>query len=95
MLLYGSGSEKINFYYDDGARRFSHQREFMGVIPNLDRRYRETDSPQLREELSQYMNTSICPDCSGSRLRQESLFIKIDNLAICIHQQHTVRRLIE
>ena len=88
MLLYGSGNEKINFYYDDGARRFSHAREFMGVIPNLDRRYRETDSPQLREELSHYMNTSVCPDCAGSRLRQESLFIKIDNRSI-----HDITRL--
>ena len=88
MLLYGSGNEKINFYYDDGARRFSHEREFMGVIPNLDRRYRETDSPQLREELGHYMNTSVCPDCAGSRLRQESLFIKIDNRSI-----HDITRL--
>ena len=88
VLLFGSGEEKINFYYDDGARRFSHEREFMGVISNLDRRYKETDSPQIRQDLSHYMNTSTCPDCAGSRLRQESLFIKIDN-----HSIHDITKL--
>ena len=88
ILLYGSGDEKIDFYYDDGTRRFSHQREFMGIIPNLDRRYKETDSSSIRQELDQYMSTSICPDCSGSRLRRESLFIKINDSSI-----HDITRL--
>jgi len=82
VLFNGSGEEKIDFYYDDGARRFSHQREFMGVIPNLERRYKETDSSSIRQEIERYMNTSTCPDCSGSRLRTESLFIKIGNRSI-------------
>jgi excinuclease ABC subunit A len=81
-LLHGSGEEKIDFYYDDGTRRFSHQREFMGIIPNLERRYKETDSPSIRQEIERFMNTSTCPDCSGSRLRKESLFIKIGNQSI-------------
>jgi len=82
VLLNGSGDEKIDFYYDDGTRRFSHQREFMGVIPNLERRYKETDSSSIHQEIERYMNTSTCPDCSGSRLRTESLFIKIGNKSI-------------
>lgn len=81
-LFNGSGEEKIDFYYDDGARRFSHKREFMGIIPNLERRYKETDSLSIRQEIERYMNTSTCPDCSGSRLRTESLFIKIGNRSI-------------
>jgi excinuclease ABC subunit A len=82
ILLHGSGEEKIDFYYDDGSRRFSHQREFIGIIPNLERRYKETDSPSVRQEIERFMNTSTCPDCSGSRLRKESLFIRIDNKSI-------------
>lgn len=82
ILLYGSGEEKIDFYYDDGSRRFSHQREFIGVIPNLERRFKETDSPAIHQEIELFMNTTTCPDCSGSRLRTESLFIKIGNQSI-------------
>ncbi len=82
IILYGSGEEKIDFYYDDGSRRFSHQREFIGVIPNLERRFKETESPAIHQEIELYMNTSTCPDCSGSRLRTESLFIKIGNKSI-------------
>ena len=82
VLLHGSGDEKIDFYYDDGSRRFSHKREFMGIIPNLEQRYKETDSSSVREELEIYMNTSTCPDCAGSRLRKESLFVKIANQSI-------------
>jgi len=88
ILLYGSGDERINFYYDDGTRRFSHEREFMGVIPNLDRRFKETDSSAVRQELDHYMNTSTCPECQGSRLRRESLFIKINN-----HSIHDITKL--
>jgi excinuclease ABC subunit A len=88
ILLHGSVDEKIDFYYDDGTRRFSHQREFMGVIPNLDRRFKETDSSAVRQELDHYMNTSTCPDCSGSRLRKESLFIKIND-----HSIHDITKL--
>ena len=77
VLLHGSGEDKIDFYYEDGSRRFSHQREFIGIIPNLDRRYKDTDSTSIRQDIERYMNTSTCPDCSGSRLRKESLFIKI------------------
>jgi excinuclease ABC subunit A len=88
ILLYGSGDERIDFYYDDGTRRFSHEREFMGVIPNLDRRFKETDSSAVRQELDHYMNTSTCPECSGSRLRKESLFIKINS-----HSIHDITKL--
>jgi len=82
VLLYGSGEDKIRFYYDDGSQRFDHQREFIGVIPNLEQRYKETDSPSIRQEIELYMNNRTCPDCSGSRLRRESLFIKIGDKSI-------------
>jgi len=82
ILLFGSGDEKINFYYEDGSRRFDHKRTFSGVIPNMERRYQETDSISVRQDIERYMNTTTCPDCSGSRLRKESLFIKIANNSI-------------
>lgn len=82
VLLYGSGEEKIKFYYDDGSRRFDHQRPFSGIIPNMERRYKQSDSSLIRQEIELYMNTRTCPDCSGSRLRRESLFIKIGNKSI-------------
>ncbi len=82
VILYGSGDEKIKFYYEDEDRRYSYSRPFEGVIPNLERRYKETDSSWTREEVERYMNIHPCPDCKGSRLRSESLYIKIEGMSI-------------
>lgn len=82
-LLHGSGEEKIKFYFELNGRKIFHHKEFEGVISNLERRYRETDSDFIREELESYMNNNPCPTCHGNRLRQESLFVKVDGRSIC------------
>ncbi|MBI4619815.1 MAG: excinuclease ABC subunit UvrA [Desulfobacterales bacterium] len=82
-LLHGSGEEKIKFYFELNGRKIFHHKEFEGIITNLERRYRETDSDFIREELERYMNNNPCPTCHGNRLRQESLFVKVDGRSIC------------
>jgi excinuclease ABC subunit A len=71
VLLHGSGEEKVEFRYSEGrgAARRSRQ-PFEGILPNLERRYRETDSPRVREELARYLGTRACPDCNGSRMNR-------------------------
>ncbi len=77
VLLYGSGDEKIEFYFDRGRRRHFYTRSFEGVMTRLGRRYRETDSHEARIELSRYMNVRDCPECGGARLRKESLSVTV------------------
>ncbi|MEM9060111.1 MAG: excinuclease ABC subunit UvrA [Pseudomonadota bacterium] len=76
-LLYGSGEEEIKFRYDDGGRVYTVKRPFEGVIPNMERRYRETDSNWIREEFERYQGTRFCETCDGHRLRAEALAVKI------------------
>jgi len=78
VVLHGSGKESIRFTYA-GERGKSHVREhaFEGVIPNIERRHRETDSPVVREELAKFLNTRQCPDCAGTRLRREARHVKV------------------
>jgi excinuclease ABC subunit A len=82
VILYGSNGEQIKFYDDRDDRRHFYFREFEGLIPNLERRYRETDSEIIREEMERFMNIHPCPVCRGARLRQESLFVRINGLNI-------------
>ena len=77
IILYGSGSEKIRFRHRAGKRRLSSLHPWEGVLPLLQRRYLETDSDDVREELSHYRNTSACPACHGQRLRKEARHIRI------------------
>ena len=78
VLLHGSGEEKILLSYDDRTGHHqSFQTPFEGVIPNISRRHRETESDWIREDLERYMNIRPCPVCSGARLRKESLFVKV------------------
>ncbi len=77
VFLRGSGKEEIDFRYDDGGRVYKVSRPFEGVIPNLERRYRETDSAWVREEMEQYQNNRACGTCHGYRLREEALAVKI------------------
>ena len=81
-LLYGTGDRLITFdiHSRGGERRF--RREFEGVIPSLDRRYRETQSEQIRMDLERYMNYQLCPGCGGERLRPEALSVFIQGLNI-------------
>ena len=77
VFLYGSGKEEIKFRYDEGGRVYEVSRVFEGVIPNMERRYRETDSNWIREEFERYQNNRPCGTCDGYRLRPEALAVKI------------------
>jgi len=79
-ILFGSDDEEINFnYVNDRGSVFRRQHKFEGVIHNMERRYRETESNSVREELNKYMTTSDCPECSGTRLRKSARNVFIDN----------------
>jgi excinuclease ABC subunit A len=77
VFLRGSGDEEIQFRYDEGGRVYQVKRTFEGVIPNMERRYRETDSAWIREEFERYQNNRPCGTCGGYRLRPEALAVKI------------------
>ncbi len=77
IILYGSGAEEIEFYYRKGRRVMTAVKSFEGVIPQLDRRYHETQSSMIRDELARYMNEQVCPACSGARLKPEGLAVRI------------------
>ncbi len=77
VVLYGTGTEKIKFIYDDNARKYEVVKPFEGVLPNLERRWRETDSSWVREELARYQSDTPCEACGGARLRPEALAVKI------------------
>jgi len=76
-LLYGSDDEEIHFQYQKGSRIMTSERSFEGVIPQLDRRFHETQSPMIRDELAKFMNEQPCPSCKSSRLKNEALAVKI------------------
>ena len=82
VFLYGSGDEEIQFRYDEGGRVYQVSRTFEGVIPNMERRYRETDSNWIREEFERYQNNRSCGTCGGYRLREEALAVKIADLHV-------------
>ncbi len=78
MILYGSDKEKIAFQYlSDRGKPMMREHAFEGIIPNLERRYRETDSIMVREELAKYLNSKPCPECEGTRLRREARHVKV------------------
>jgi excinuclease ABC subunit A len=77
VILHGSGSEKIKFIYDDNARKYEVNKTFEGVIPNLQRRWRETDSAWVREELGRFQSDTPCEVCGGYRLKPEALAVKV------------------
>ncbi|TVQ56822.1 MAG: excinuclease ABC subunit UvrA [Rhodobacteraceae bacterium] len=77
MLLHGSAGEEIKFRYDDGGRVYEVVRAFEGVIPNMERRYRETDSNWVREEFERYQNNRACGACGGYRLKAQALAVRI------------------
>ena len=76
-ILYGSGETEIRFSYDDGMRAYDTKRAFEGVVTNLERRFRETDSDWAREEIARYFTDVPCSDCKGYRLKPEALCVKI------------------
>jgi excinuclease ABC subunit A len=95
VILYGSGDEKIRFFYEDGEKRFYYEKEFEGVLHNLERRYRETDSYAVREELERYMSNRPCPECKGARLKKESLSVKINGKSIYHYTCMSVKEALE
>jgi len=83
MILYGSDKEKIAFQYlTERGRPVVREHAFEGIIPNLERRYRETDSIMVREELAKYLNSKACPECEGTRLKREARHVKVDGRPI-------------
>ena len=81
-ILYGSGETEIRFSYDDGMRAYETKRPFEGVITNLERRFRETDSDWAREEIGRYFTDVPCEACKGFRLKPEALCVKVGGLHI-------------
>ena len=81
VLLYGSGEEDIRFVYES-HKRYIYDRPFEGIIPHLDRRFHETESEYIREDLERYMAIRPCPVCNGARLRPESLHVKVGGINI-------------
>ncbi|SFU91823.1 excinuclease ABC subunit UvrA [Halomonas korlensis] len=80
VILHGSDSDDIAFHYvNDRGRKVSREHPFEGVLPNMQRRYRETESTMVREELARYIAVQPCPTCQGSRLRKESRNVFIDD----------------
>ncbi len=91
IILYGSGDEDVAFVYQDGARKFETVKPFEGVIPNLERRWRETDSAWVREELSRFQSVTLCDACNGMRLKPEALAVKIDGLNVSEACERSIR----
>jgi excinuclease ABC subunit A len=78
IIMNGSGGKLVDFWWeDDGGKRHNYQKAFEGVLNNLERRHRESESEQVREELEKYMNVMPCPTCQGARLKKEALFVRI------------------
>ena len=82
VLLDGSGDEEIEFVYEDGLRKYKNIKNFEGVVGNIERRFRETDSAWVREELSRYQDDHPCEACGGYRLKPQALSVKVGGLHI-------------
>jgi excinuclease ABC subunit A len=91
LFLYGSGEEEIPFRYDEGGRIYQVSRVFEGVIPNMERRYKETDSAWVREEFERYQNNRHCGTCNGFRLKPEALAVRIGGLHVGQVVQMSIR----
>jgi excinuclease ABC subunit A len=77
LILFGTGDQEVAMTYDDGLRTYTTRKPFEGVVPNMERRWRETDSSWIREELERYQNATTCEVCNGYRLKPEALSVKI------------------
>lgn len=82
VILYGTGDEAVRFAYDDGLRSYEVKKPFEGVVNNLERRWKETESDWAREEIGRFMSETPCGACGGHRLKPEALAVKIDGLHI-------------
>jgi len=91
-ILYGSGEDSIRFVYDDGLRSYQTTRPFEGVITNLERRWRETESDWAREEMAKYFTDIPCAECKGYRLKPEALCVRVGDLHIGAAAEMSVKR---
>jgi excinuclease ABC subunit A len=90
-ILYGTGDEEVTFQYDDGLRSYKTTKTFEGVIPNLERRWKETDSAWMREEIERYQSAKPCEACHGFRLKPEALAVKLAGLHIAEVSDFSIR----
>ena len=90
VILRGT-DEKIEFHYDDGLRSYKTTKNFEGIIPNLERRWKETDSAWAREEIERYLAAAPCPTCNGFRLKPEAMAVKIAGLHVGQVTQMSIR----
>jgi excinuclease ABC subunit A len=90
-ILHGT-KDQIKFVYDDGVRRYETTKHFEGVLPNLERRWKETDSNWVREDLERYQSEAPCPTCDGKRLKPEALAVKIAMLDIAAASNFSIRQ---
>ena len=92
VILYGSGTEAVELKYEDGFRTYTTAKPFEGVINNMARRYRETDSAWVREELSRFQATTCCETCGGARLKPEALAVKVRGLHISEVSEYSIAK---
>ena len=90
-ILFGSGDDKITFTYDDGVRAYKTTKPFEGVVTNMERRWRETDSAWARDEIEKYMSLKPCDTCTGYRLKPQALAVKIAGLHISQVAEFSIR----
>ncbi|HVY80876.1 MAG TPA: excinuclease ABC subunit UvrA [Steroidobacteraceae bacterium] len=96
VVLYGSGDEEIAFRYAEGKGRTSTRKhKFEGILPNLERRYRETESSTVREELAKYLGVQACPECHGTRLNRAARFVFVAGRSLPELAHLTVGRALE
>src|SRR5665809_154703 len=96
VFLYGTNGDRLYISYRNRyGRRRSYMTTFEGIVPNLARRYRETDSEYSREKIEEYMSVRPCPECGGARLRPESLAVRVGGLGIHELTRMSARRAIE
>jgi excinuclease ABC subunit A len=90
-ILNGTGAREVTFNYADGARSYQTTKTFEGIVPNLERRWKETDSAWSREEIERYMSQAPCPACKGFRLKPEALAVKLDGKHIGLVSDMSIR----
>ncbi len=84
IVLFGTKGEQVQFVYSEGGRRYETKKTFEGVIPNLERRFRDTESSWSRDHLAKFQSQALCETCEGKRLRPEALAVKIDGMDITV-----------
>ncbi len=94
-ILYGSGKEKLEFHHQRRRRSLVSQVSFEGIIPRLNRLFRETSSTRIREEIAKFMNEQPCPSCKGLRLKPEALAVKVNNWSIMDLTAFSIEHLVE